>query len=59
MTSHHLPLFLAGLFSTGVIAAATAMAQRTDAPWPVLAAMLLATYALGLAAGRLLWKRGA
>ncbi len=58
MTAYRLTLVLAGLFSTGVIAAATAMAHRSDAPWPMLAALLVATYALGLGAGRLLFGRG-
>lgn len=55
MKSYRPTLILAGLFSTGVIAAAAAIAQRSATPWPVLAVMLLATYVLGLAAGRLLF----
>ncbi len=58
MKSHRLTLHLAGLFCTGIIAAATAMAHRTDAAWPVLAAMLFAAYVLALGAGRLLFARG-
>jgi alkanesulfonate monooxygenase SsuD/methylene tetrahydromethanopterin reductase-like flavin-dependent oxidoreductase (luciferase family) len=56
--THRLTLILAGLFSTGVIAAGAAMAGRYPAPWPLLAGLLAATYGLGLGAGRLLFGRG-
>ncbi len=58
MQAHRLTLILAGLFSTGVIAAGAAMAQRVPAHWSLLAGLLVATYALGLLAGRLLFGRG-
>lgn len=59
MKTHRLTLILAGLFSTGVIAWAAIMAERVPAPWPLLAGLLVATYALGLGFGRLVFGRGA
>lgn len=58
MQAYRLILLLAGLVSTGVIAAGAVMAQREPAHWSVLAGMLVATYALGLGIGRLAFGRG-
>ncbi len=58
MQAHRLTLILAGLFSVGVIAAGADMAQRVPASAALLAGLLVATYALGLGAGRLLFGRG-
>ena len=58
MQAYRLTLILAGLFAVSVIAAGANMAQRVPAHWSLLAGLLVATYALGLGAGRLLFGRG-
>ncbi|MDR2857585.1 MAG: hypothetical protein LBV50_07030 [Novosphingobium sp.] len=57
VTSYRLALILAGAAAVAVIAMAAVMAHTAKVPGPVLAAMLLATYGLGLGLGRLALKR--
>ncbi len=58
MQTHRLTLILAGLFSTGVIAAGANVAHRVPAPAALLAGLLVGAYALGLGIGRLVFGRG-
>ena len=53
MTSHRLSLIAAGAVASGFIAFASAMRASQAATWPVLLALLLAAYAIGLGLGRL------
>jgi hypothetical protein len=56
MTTYRLTLIVAGAFAVAVIAFAMSMAPAAPEPLLPAAAMLLVTYAAGLAIGRLVWK---
>ncbi len=56
MTSYRYILVLAGAACTALIAFASAMAPRAPMPAGEGLALLLGAYALGLGAGRLVWK---
>ena len=58
MNTYRLALIAAGAIAVAVIAFAMSMAPPVPVPWLPGAAMLLVTYAAGLAIGRLMWKRG-
>lgn len=57
MTSHRLVLILAGALAVAAIGFAMILRHVASVPAPVLVAMLLGTYALGLGIGGLALKR--
>lgn len=57
MTSHRLTLILAGAVAIALIAAAAVMKHSAIISAPVLGAMLLAVYGVGLGLGRLIWNK--
>jgi small-conductance mechanosensitive channel len=57
MTTYRLTLGLAGAVAVAAIGFSMMLAHKANVPGPVLVAMLLGTYALGLGAGGLVLNR--